>query len=446
MSWWYAYTGLVKRNCIGVANTKDLSFWRNNLFAGTLVYLLPLCFIALLPGLYFIFFTGQLIIAIVDMTALLGMAALALIPGIAISLRKMIFLCFIYLFGFAMIYFVGLAGPGLLYLLMAGILNTLILPGKYKFLPAWLNTFICFIFAVALWFNLIAWPQEHEHSFGEWVAVSVNLVFLSFLASALIPQLFNGLQDTINEEAFLNDELGRNQESLHQALKMLEDKNKDLEQFTYVASHDLKEPLRMITSFMGMLKSKYDHQLDEKAHVYIDFAIDGGKRMQKMIADLLELSHTDRHLNKETTDINEVIKEVRLNILNLIEENRADVIIQKELPVLAVYKPEVIRLFQNLISNSIKFRKKDLDPVIIISAMQQDKEWLFCVGDNGIGIAPEKFEKVFDVFVRLHSHETYEGTGIGLSVCKKVVEHHGGRIWAESLNGEGTTFYFTIKI
>ena len=264
MQWWNAYTTLIKRNCTGAANTKDLPYWRNNLFAGILIYLLPFCFIALLPGLYYIFFTGQYIIAVVDMLGVAAMAAVAFLPGAGIATRKITFTSCMYLFSFAMVYFVGLSGPGLLYLLISGIFSTLIFSTTYKFWPAWANTVICFLFALAIWLQLISWPDGHGHSVGEWLAVSANLVFLSFLSSALIPQLFNGLQETIDEEKLLKEQLSKQQQSLQHAMNLLEQKNNELEQFAYVASHDLKEPLRMVTNFMGMLKNKYGNQLDEK--------------------------------------------------------------------------------------------------------------------------------------------------------------------------------------
>ena len=236
------------------------------------------------------------------------------------------------------------------------------------------------------------------------------------------------------------------QQSLQQALDMLQQKNKELEQFAYVASHDLKEPLRMVTSFMGMLKNKYGNLLDEKGHSYLGFAVDGGKRMQKMIDDLLELSRTARHDGaKETVNFNDLLKEVKQNIFRLIEENRAEIIVKTALPVLPVYRADITRLLQNLLSNAIKFRKKEINPMINISASELETSWLFTIEDNGIGIEDEKTDKIFEIFARLHAQDTYEGTGIGLAVCRKVAEQHGGEIWVAAEEGKGSSFYFTIK-
>lgn len=407
---------------------------------------MPLCFIALLPGLYWIFATGVYILAVVDLLAVASITVVAFVPGIRQGVRKIIFISCIYLFSCALLYYIGLSGPGFIYLLASCIFSILIFPAKYTFWPAWFNTFICLLFAVAISLNIFPLAHERYHSAGEWVAVSTNLIFLSFLLAALIPGLFNGLQETLDKEKQLKEELNKQQQSLQQALDKLQQKSNEFEQFAYVASHDLKEPLRMVTSFMGLVKAKYNNELDEKAHTYIDFALEGGKRMQKMIDDLLELSRTSRqNVAKELVSLDDILKDVKQNIFRLIEESQAEIIVKKELPVLAVNRADIASLLQNLLSNAIKFRKKEINPVIRINTIEKEEEWIFSIEDNGIGIKKEKFEKIFQIFVRLHSHETYEGTGIGLAVCKKVVEHYGGRIWIESEEGEGSTFYFAIK-
>ena len=374
------------------------------------------------------------------------MAIIAFVPGISQSIRKTIFISCIYLFSCALLYLVGVPGPGLLYLFTASMFSILIFPSKYRFWPAWLNSFICFLFALAIWFDLIPASQAHDHLFGEWVAIATNLIFVSFLSAALIPRLFKGLQETLDKEKELKSAIYIQQQSLQQAHDLLQQKNSELEQFAYVASHDLKEPLRMVTSFMGLLKNKYGSQLDEKAHTYIDFAVDGGRRMQQMIAGLLELSRTARADGvTEAVNLDDVLKEVKQNIFNLIEENKAEIIIKRELPILGIHKADITSLLQNLLSNAIKFRKKEVNPVILIDATEKKPEWLFSIEDNGIGVEKEKFEKIFEIFARLHSQSSYEGTGIGLAICKKIAERNGGQIWLESQEGKGSTFYFTIK-
>jgi signal transduction histidine kinase len=447
MKWWMTYIVAVNRNCgSSEANGKGLSFWRNNLFSGTIIYLLPFCLIALLPSLYWIFVIRQYILAVVDILTVLAMIVVAFVPGMSLVMRKIIFISCVYTFSCIILYYVGLSGPGLIYLLASSIFAILIFPTAYPFWPACINACICLLFGIAVWLDVIPWPQQSDHSVGAWMAVSSNLIFLSFLSCALIPRLFRGLQETILKEKLLKEEVNKQQQSLQQAMVMLQQKNNELEQFAYVASHDLKEPLRMVISFMGLLKEQYGPELDEKANTYIGYALDGGKRMQKMIADLLELSRTAHHnAVKEWVNLGVILVEVKQNIFQLIEESKAEIIIKADLPLLAVYRVDITRLLQNLLSNAIKFRKKETNPVIHFDTTEKEEGWLFSIQDNGIGIKKEKFEKIFEIFTRLHSQETYEGTGIGLAVCKKVVEHHGGKIWVESEEGNGSTFHFIIQ-
>ncbi len=196
---------------------------------------------------------------------------------------------------------------------------------------------------------------------------------------------------------------------------------------------------------MLLLKNKYSQILDEKANTYIGFAVDGGKRMQAMITDLLELSHTAAYnSHKELADLHLLFNEAQNNLFDLIKENEAEIITEGKLPTLMVNKTNIIRLFQNLLGNAIKFKKRDTPPAITLKVVENKDEWLFSVKDNGIGVPAEKFESIFEIFNRLHSKEEYEGTGIGLASCKKIVEANGGTIWLESEENIGSTFYFTM--
>jgi light-regulated signal transduction histidine kinase (bacteriophytochrome) len=258
--------------------------------------------------------------------------------------------------------------------------------------------------------------------------------------------------DLLNKMSQLNNELVNTQRILHKKNeeisylnKKLSIANVNLEQLMYVVSHDLKEPLRMVNSFMLLLKNKYAQLLDEKANTYIGFAVDGGKRMQAMITDLLELSLTAaNNSHKELVDVNLLFNEAQQNLFNLIKESKAEIVTEGKLPKLIVNKSDIIRLFQNLVGNAIKFKKRDTHPVITLNVMENKDEWLISIKDNGIGIPAEKFENIFEIFNRLHSKEEYEGTGIGLASCKKIVEGNGGTIWLESEEDIGSTFYFTI--
>ena len=230
---------------------------------------------------------------------------------------------------------------------------------------------------------------------------------------------------------------------LKQAVGELARSNHELEQFAYVASHDLQEPLRMVASYMELLMDRYKGQLDDKADRWIAFALDGTARMKQLISDLLKYARVGtRGKAFEPTDCNKVIVAATANLKKAIEESTAEVG-WGSLPTVDGDAVQLNQLFQNLIANAIKF-KGDKTPEVRIEAERKEGLWLFSVRDRGIGIEPEFNDKIFVIFQRLHTREEYPGTGIGLAVCKKIVERHGGRIWVESQLGQGATFYFTI--
>jgi signal transduction histidine kinase len=224
----------------------------------------------------------------------------------------------------------------------------------------------------------------------------------------------------------------------------LKDQNKELEQFTYITSHDLQEPLRSLVSFTELLEKEFAGKLEENGNLYIDFISQSSRRMQTLVKGLLDYSRIGKKKQLVEVDCNEIVNEVLSDIIMSITESKAKITIDN-LPKLNGYSTELRQLFQNLISNAIKFRKKDILSEIKIFAKEQEKEWLFSVQDNSIGIDQKDMNKLFVIFKRLHDRDEYEGTGIGLAHCKKIVELHLGTIWADSKLGEGTTFNFTIS-
>ena len=223
--------------------------------------------------------------------------------------------------------------------------------------------------------------------------------------------------------------------------------NQELEQFAYVASHDLQEPLRMIASYNQLLQRRYADKLDSEAHEFICFAVDGAIRMQALITDLLAYSRVGSRAKAfSPIDCGEVLNRVLKNLEVAIEESGAK-ITRTGLPRVIGDATQLTQLFQNLIANAIKFRGSKPAVIQISAALHggaDAREWHFAVSDDGIGIAPQYFERIFVIFQRLHHREEYSGTGIGLAVCKKIVERHGGRIWVESAPDQGSTFHFTI--
>ncbi|MDZ7719063.1 MAG: PAS domain S-box protein [Balneolaceae bacterium] len=232
---------------------------------------------------------------------------------------------------------------------------------------------------------------------------------------------------------------------LEQRAEELTASNAELEQFAYVASHDLQEPLRMVTSFLTQLDKKYSGQLDEKANQYIHYAVDGAQRMRQIILDLLNYSRLNRDQQKHVeTDLNEIFQEVQALARSRIKETGAT-IESDSLPTLEVNPVAIKQVLQNLLSNALKYQEGDTTPQINVRAEELDTHWKFSFEDNGIGINPEFKDTIFQIFQRLHTRDQYSGTGIGLAIAKKIIERHGGEIWVESEEGEGSTFYFTIE-
>jgi len=223
----------------------------------------------------------------------------------------------------------------------------------------------------------------------------------------------------------------------------LERSNAELEQFAYIASHDLSEPLRMVTSYLQLLQRRYDGRLDEDADEFIRYAVDGAKRMQSLITDLLAFSRVGRG-DAEMTDValRDIVDTALANLTNRVERTGARIDVG-ELPVVQGEPVLLTAVFQNLIGNALKFHGEE-PPVVRVDAVRADGTWTITCRDEGIGIDPEYAERIFAIFQRLHPKETYEGTGIGLALCRKIIEHHGGRIWLDTQAQRGATFHFTL--
>lgn len=248
----------------------------------------------------------------------------------------------------------------------------------------------------------------------------------------------------ITERKKSEEELTQLNNALKKSANELTASNRELEKFAYAASHDLQEPLRMVSGFLQLLQDKYGNELDDTAQKYINFAVDGANRMKTLIFDLLEFSRVST-VKKENTiiDLNELVNRTLLNLKTAIEESGAIITMQK-LPEVEGNDFQLIQLFQNIIGNAIKYRTKE-KPLIEIGYASKQEGMAFFVKDNGIGVDPSNFERIFVIFQRLHNRAEYAGTGIGLAICKKIVELHGGKIWIESAKGEGSVFYFTLS-
>ena len=233
-------------------------------------------------------------------------------------------------------------------------------------------------------------------------------------------------------------------ERLDERTAELERSNTELEQFAYVASHDLQEPLRKVASFTQLLERRYKGQLDERADQYIAFAVDGAKRMQVLINDLMAFSRVGR-LTREHVEIgtDELVDHALANLSLAIEDSKATFTVAENMPRVSVDAPLMVAVFQNLIGNALKFRG-ERPPEVTVSWADAGDQWEFSIADNGIGIEPEYADRIFVIFQRLHPKDAYPGTGIGLAMCRKIVEYHGGRIWLDTSVDSGTVFRFTL--
>ena len=240
-------------------------------------------------------------------------------------------------------------------------------------------------------------------------------------------------------------ELSEAYDQLEVQRKELQRSNAELQQFAYVASHDLQEPLRMITSYLDLLQRRYEPELDGQAHQFIHFAVDGAQRMRGLILALLDYSRVEtRAINHQPADLNKVVAVAAGHLREATRESGAEITID-HLPIVDGDEAQLVQLFQNLLANAIKFRG-DRAPQIHISASADDDRWVISHRDNGIGIDPRYQARIFEIFQRLHTRDEYPGTGIGLAICKKIVEVHDGEIWVESRLGEGTEFLFRLPI
>ena len=223
---------------------------------------------------------------------------------------------------------------------------------------------------------------------------------------------------------------------------VLQRSNEELKQFAYVASHDLQEPLRKVTSFCQMLSDVYGDQLDDDAKSYIRYAVDGATRMRALVADLLDYSRVETQGRPlEPTDAGDACSEAIQNLQATIEDNDAKITVEP-LPTILADRAQLVRLFQNLIGNAIKYRS-ERPPEIQISVEELDHDWLFSIRDNGIGVESRYYERIFVMFQRLHARDEYSGTGIGLAICKRIVDRLWGRIWVESAVGVGSQFFIS---
>ncbi|MBI1226692.1 MAG: hypothetical protein GC192_15770 [Bacteroidetes bacterium] len=300
--------------------------------------------------------------------------------------------------------------------------------------------------------------QRHSKS-NRLQLISLMLLSLGIIGAALsIYALYKQVAPLIDELSSTNADLQKSIEEKEreidlrkrleirnkQLISRLTSKNAELNHFAYIASHDLQEPLRTVNNFIEVFQEDYGDKLGDEAHQYFDFILGATHRMKGLIEGLLNYSRLGKSRGAEMLDLNEILNVTKENLTAAISAKNAEVVVGN-LPSLSCMKTETTQLFQNLINNAIKYTAPGVVPKITVSAAEREGEWEFCVADNGIGIPDIQKEKIFNMFSRLHGEGEFQGQGIGLAFCKKIVELHGGRIWVESEPGQGSRFYFTIS-
>ena len=280
--------------------------------------------------------------------------------------------------------------------------------------------------------------------YWNWAVQCGFFLIVVLIISALKAEYENTVKLNAHLQATLV-ELKKTQDELERKAQDLARSNQDLERFAYVAAHDLKEPLVVVGGFINLLWCHCKEKLEPKPASYIRNALEGIVRMEALISALLDYAKVGTKGNDfKLTDHNDIVECATTNLRGEIEKNDA-IVTHDILPTLLVDEIQMIQLFQNLVSNGIKFRNEE-PPRVHVSAKQGGREWVFSVSDNGIGIGSKHVTRIFDIFQRLHGDSKYPGNGIGLAICKKIVENHGGRIWVESIPGKGSTFKFAIPI
>jgi len=284
--------------------------------------------------------------------------------------------------------------------------------------------------------------QDSDRKLDTIVWIEYLLFFITLLILVLeVFYIYKPIEKKLKESSLVLED---SNEKLNLAFEKIKAKNKELNEVTYIASHDLQEPLRTVSSMVDMLNTKYDDRLDEQGQKMLGFLDSASNRMRNLVKDLLEYSILGQDKSLVLVDCNDLLDDLSKDLQGIITKRNAT-IEWKKLPTVMAYKSELRLLFQNLITNGIKFQDPDNTPQIKIESEDQGDFWQFKISDNGIGIKKEHQEKIFEIFKRMHAQDVYKGTGIGLAHCKKIVELHDGKLWVNSEAGSGSDFYFTIK-
>ncbi|MCC5938798.1 MAG: GHKL domain-containing protein [Lunatimonas sp.] len=446
MTIWNRYYQTVSKNFPEIADKSfSIGYWRDYLFFITILYLIPFSLVAIIPGIVASLVAEFYEIIFFDAVLAVVLYLIGFQKRLSIQAKKVLFILIVYCFAVILFKTLGSYGPGLVYLLAVAVFSIIIFQNKYALYTLSINVVFCFAYGLLIHLDLGGIHAADEDRLLSWFAVSSNFLFLNALFAVLIPRMFLGMQQTLDEQILLKEQLSIEQQKLQESLRLLEKKNDELEQFAYVASHDLQEPLRMISGFLSRIESKYNNVLDEKGKTYIALAVDGADRMRQIILDLLQYARVGAEAHQfEQVNIAAIV-DTALKTLQTTIETKQAVISIGPLPVIKSSESHLAQVFQNLIENALKYCPAERIPRVEISHQELENCHQFSVNDNGIGIDKAYFDQIFVIFKRLHDRNSYPGNGIGLAIVKKIVESLNGTIWVESELGKGSTFHFTLK-
>ena len=361
-----------------------------------------------------------------------------------------------YVLGLATMQFLGLMGSGRVWLFAFSVLATVLLGWKVGLITLVLNLATMLFFGWFMVTGRIDWSVSEGHNLEVWTTTTVTFMLIITMVTSFLGILVTGLQNSLDKEKKLSRELEEERallerrvldrtQDLDQKARELARSNSELQNFAHIASHDLQEPLRMISSYLQLLERRYKGKLDDEADEFIHYSVDGAQRMGALLDGLLSYARVDSKGGEFVlVDANHIVQQALDNLQIALDEHQAVVTIG-ELPPLQADPSQLIQLFQNLISNALKYRR-EVRPEIEISASRRESDWHFSIRDNGIGFEQDQAERIFMIFQRLHTKDEVDGLGIGLAICKKIVERHRGRIWAESRPGGGAAFHFLLPV
>jgi len=435
MNWINHYESvMLKRVLPEKENFTTLAYLRILIFYKSLIYILPFAFLVLIPGIYYSIKTGENYVAIFDIITYITIVSLIFINRISITIKKIIFTVMMFHLSFQLFFRLDNITVGMLYWLISNISIALLYSKRTTLFFGVFNFILSVIIGLLIAFGNFHIISKSNDELTEWVVTSLNMQFLNIIISILIDYILIKLQHVI----FIQNETHKN---LENSVLMLQNKNDELEHMTYVASHDLQEPLRMVTSFLAQLDKKYKDQLDQRGKQYIHFAMDGANKMRDVMLEVLAFSKIGMNQSKhEEVNINELVDEVLWMNRKLIQENNSQLIID-QLPIIYGHRILLRTLFTNLISNAVKYKSHTRISIIKVEYHEENDMHVFEITDNGIGIPAEKLEQIFLLFNRGdYKNNQVQGSGIGLTICKKIILLMKGNIHVESTLHEGSTF------